>query len=411
MINIRKYVYICQTELPNKRNTKETRMKKAIQFGAGNIGRGFIGAVLEQAGYHVVYADINQQIIDEINEKKKYPVHIMDTKSYDQTITNISAVNSASDSVVEEMLDATIITTAVGLGILPHIAPTIAKALKERIRKKVYTSLNIIACENGIRATSFLKEHIYKNLNEEEIEWCKQHIGFPDCSVDRIVPPLHVDGIDVVVEDYYEWNVEKKAIVGDLPSIPGMVLVNNLMESIERKLFTLNTGHAITAYLGLLKGYKTIDKSIQDEEILKTVRGAMQESGLALISKYGLDKDQHFKYIEKIINRFNNPFLKDDLNRVGRDPLRKLSKDDRLIRPLMTAREYGINTQNIEKGIAAALLYDNPDDPQSIKLQNSIREKGIEKTLSEVADIDINDPVLKEVYHIYTDLSHETIKN
>ena len=54
-------------------------MKKAIQFGAGNIGRGFIGAVLEKAGYHVVFADVNEQIVDRINRDKGYTVQIMDT--------------------------------------------------------------------------------------------------------------------------------------------------------------------------------------------------------------------------------------------------------------------------------------------------------------------------------------------
>ena len=84
------------------------------------------------------------------------------------------------------------------------------------------------------------------------------------------------------------------------------------MAYIERKLFTLNTGHCITAYLGNYKGYKTIDESIADDEIFKTVKKAMQQSGMALVNKYGFDKDAHFKYIDKILNRFKNPYLVDD---------------------------------------------------------------------------------------------------
>ena len=72
--------------------------------------------------------------------------------------------------------------------------------------------------------------------------------------------------LDVVVENYYEWNVEEKAFKGEIPKIEGMNLVDNLMAYIERKLFTLNTGHAITAYFGYLKGYRTIDESINDEK-------------------------------------------------------------------------------------------------------------------------------------------------
>ena len=69
-------------------------MKKAVQFGAGNIGRGFIGALLSQSGYHVVFADVVDKIIDKINEDKTYTVHVMDVECEDQKIENISGVNS-----------------------------------------------------------------------------------------------------------------------------------------------------------------------------------------------------------------------------------------------------------------------------------------------------------------------------
>ena len=130
--------------------------------------------------------------------------------------------------------------------------------------------LNIIACENAVKASSQLKEAVYENLNDEEKAYADKYVGFPDCSVDRIVPPVRLDNpIDVVVENYYEWNVEEASFKGAVPQIEGMNLADNLMAYIERKLFTLNTGHCITAYLGNYKGFKTIDESIADEEIFK----------------------------------------------------------------------------------------------------------------------------------------------
>ena len=178
-------------------------MKRAIQFGAGNIGRGFIGAVLSEAGYHVVFADVNQQIIDRINEDGAYTVHIMDVESRDVRITNISGVNSGSDAIVDEIVRAEMITTAVGLRILPYIAPAIAKGIAARRAAGVESPLNIVACENGIRATSQLKEEVYKHLAAEDAEWAAAHVGFADCSVDRIVPPVRSENpIDVVVENF-----------------------------------------------------------------------------------------------------------------------------------------------------------------------------------------------------------------
>lgn len=380
-------------------------MKKAIQFGAGNIGRGFIGALLSKAGYHVVFADVNTEIINKINSDKKYTIHVMDTICSEEEISNISGVISTSDEIYKEIVEAEIITTAVGPVVLPRIAPTIAKGIALRKEKGIKTYLNVIACENAIKASSQLEEEVKKYLNEEEIEYLKEFVGFPNCSVDRIVPPVKSENIlDVVVENYYEWNVEKSAFKGEIPKIEGMNLVDNLMAYIERKLFTLNTGHAITAYLGYLKGYETIEESIKDEVIYGFVKNAMIESGKGLIAKYNFDEEAHYKYIDKIIDRFKNPYLKDDVARVGREPLRKLNENDRLIKPLITARGFNINTDNLLLGVGAALHYDNKEDSQSVQLQSLINEKGIKASLAEISKISGDTDVLDKIEKYYDEV-------
>ena len=362
-------------------------MKKAIQFGAGNIGRGFIGAVLSEAGYHVVFADVNELVVNKINEDGKYTVAIMDTEYTEQVITNISAVDSRSPELAKEIAQAQVVTTAVGLGILPRIAGALAAGVAERQAQGVTEYLNVIACENGLRASSQLKDHVYSHLTDEQKAYADEYVAFPDCSVDRIVPPIKSENpIDVVVEKFYEWNVERASIKGDL-QMEGMNLADNLIAYIERKLFTLNTGHAITAYLGKLKGLSTIADSIADEEIYTIVKAAMQESGEGLVAKYGFDHDAHFAYIDKIIGRFRNPHLQDDVTRVGREPLRKLSANARLIKPTMTAIEHGFATPNLVLGIGAALHYNNPEDPQSVQLQQAISEVGVAKAFEQFSGV------------------------
>lgn len=380
-------------------------MKKAIQFGAGNIGRGFIGSLLSKAGYHVVFADVNAEIIDKINSDKNYTIHVMDSVCSEEKINDISGVISINNEIYKEIVEAEIITTAVGPVVLPKIAPTIAKGISLRRENGIESYLNIIACENAIEASLQLKEEVKKYLNEEEVMYLEQFVGFPNCSVDRIVPPVKSENIlDVVVENYYEWNVEEKAFKGEIPTIEGMNLVDNLMAYIERKLFTLNTGHAITAYFGYLKGYETIEESIKDEVIYDFVKKAMIESGKGLIAKYNFDEEAHYKYINKIIDRFKNPYLKDDVARVGREPLRKLNENDRLIKPLITARGYNINTDNLLLGVGAALHYDNKEDAQSVKLQSLINEKGIKESLAEISKISDDTDVLDKVEKYYDEV-------
>ncbi len=363
-------------------------MKTAIQFGAGNIGRGFIGMLLAQAGYRVVFADVSEVIIDRLAADQKYTVHVMDTEVEDVEITNITGIMSNGEAIIDEIAKADVLTTAVGLRVLGFIAPTIAKGIQKRIADGSREPLNIIACENAIRATSQLKEHVYGILTEEEKAYCEQYVGFADCSVDRIVPPVRSENpVDVVVEKYCEWNVEKTSLKGEIPEIPGMNLADNLMAYIQRKLFTLNTGHCITAYTGILAGHKTIDQAIADPKIFDLVKAAMTQSGDGLIQKFGFDKEAHYKYIDKIINRFRNPYLKDDVTRVGREPLRKLSADDRLVSPLTTAMSYGLPVDKLVLGIGAALRYHNPEDAQSAELQEKIAAKGVAAAFSEISGV------------------------
>lgn len=363
-------------------------MKQAVQFGAGNIGRGFIGAVLSQAGYHVTFADVNQEVIDRINADKSYTVHVMDVECQDIVISDIDGVNSGTDAIIAPIVNADIITTAVGLRILQFIAPAIAKGITARMKAGETRPLNIVACENGLKASSQLKEHVYKALDAEAAAWADANVGFADCSVDRIVPPVRSENpIDVVVENFYEWNVEEASFVGGAPCIEGMNLASNLIAYIERKLFTLNTGHAITAYLGQRKGYATIDEAIADPEIYAVVKAAMCESGEALVRKYGFDHDAHFKYIDKIIKRFKNPYLKDDVTRVGREPLRKLSDTDRLILPTKTALSYGLPVDNLLKGVAAALHFHNEEDPQAVELQKLIADEGVRNAAAKITGL------------------------
>lgn len=376
-------------------------MSTAIQFGAGNIGRGFIGMLLSQAGYEVIFADVNPTIIDRLHQDKKYTVHIMDVEKEDVEITNVDGVISTGDEIIDKIAEASVITTAVGLTILPRISVTFAKGIEKRMAAGSKEYLNIIACENAIRASSQLKAHVYNDLSDEAKAYADEYVGFPDCAVDRIVPPGENEiPTDVVVEQYFEWDVERGNFAGEIPEIGGMTLVDNLDAYIERKLFTLNTGHCITAYVGKRKGFATIEEAISDKDTFDLVYKAMKQSGAGLVKKHGLDEEAHAAYIDKIINRFKNPYLKDDVTRVGREPLRKLSESDRLVKPTMTAAGFGLPVDALIAGIGAALRYENAEDAQAVELAEKVAEKGPVEAFKEISGVE-DEAILEAVKKAY----------
>ena len=262
--------------------------------------------------------------------------------------------------------------------------------------------LNIIACENGLKATSQLKELTFALLSPEVAAWAEKHVGWPDAAVDRIVPPVRCEvPLDVAVEEYFEWDVERSAFVGAIPAIAGMTPVDNLEAYVERKLFTLNTGHATAAYIGKMKGLGTIGESIADPAVFPVVKAVMQQSGEGLVRKFGFDHDAHFAYIEKILKRFSNPYLKDDVDRVGREPLRKLAPNDRLILPMLTARGFGLPYDKLLLAIGAALHFDNPADPQSVEMLAAIAAEGVAATVVKYTGLAADDPVVAEIEAAY----------
>ena len=91
-------------------------MKQAVHFGAGNIGRGFIGALFSQSGYHVTFVDIAEGIINQLNEEKQYKVILAADEPESLTIVNVSGLNNLTQEaeVIEAIKQADFLTTAIG---------------------------------------------------------------------------------------------------------------------------------------------------------------------------------------------------------------------------------------------------------------------------------------------------------
>ncbi len=374
-------------------------MKTAIHFGAGNIGRGFIGSLLSQAGYRVVFADVNRELVEAIAAAGQYTLRIVGDTVHTETITNVTALANDDERLLAVSTEADLITTAVGPNILVRLAPVVSQFIRRRREDGIERPLNIIACENMVGGSSRLGQEVMKYLGREEREWCRMHIGFPDAVVDRIVPPATdmSDKLAVSVESFHEWTADRKGFVGEFPVLDGLNLTGNLPAYVERKLFTLNTGHSVAAYLGRRAGYTTIRQSVSNPEIRACVRCAMVESGAVLVQRHGFHPAEHAKYVEKILARFDNPWLDDSVDRVGRDPLRKLSANDRFILPMTMAASMGLSYEHLMAGAAAAFCFEPADDPAAADLQRMLRQYGVRETVKRVTGLEEGNPILEDM--------------
>lgn len=370
---------------------------KAVHFGAGNIGRGFVGLLLHEGGYELVFSDVAAPLVDAIDAVDRYTVHEVGEGGRDTVVTGFRAINSAEDpdAVIDEIAGADVVTTAVGPTILRFVAPHIVAGLA--LRDPSSPPLQIMACENAINATDLLRDAMTA-LAGDAWDALSSRAVFANTAVDRIVPAQPAGaGVDVTVEPFFEWAIERPPFGDDPPRIPRAHFVDDLAPYIERKLFTVNTGHATTAYLGARAGIETISDALADPELSAQVQAVLEETSALLAAKHGLDPASLAAYRATILGRFRNAALPDTVWRVGRQPLRKLSRHERFVGPAAEAAERGLGVDALVGAMGAALAFDDTEDAQSVDLQRMLREQDAASFTAAVTGLEPGHPLFAKV--------------
>lgn len=367
---------------------------KAVHFGAGNIGRGFIGEILHKNDFDITFVDINEILIDALNARDSYEIEYADDAHQRLTISGFSGLNNGKEpeAVAQAVAEADIVTTAIGPNILPYIAELIANGIKLRRENDDTRPMDIVACENMIGGTDFLNEKVSAYFDEADRIYVDQYIGFPNAAVDRIVPmQSHEDPLFVSVEPFSEWVIDQTNVKGTQIQLEGVLYVEDLLPYIERKLFSVNTGHATTAYTGKHFGYETIDQSLEDDNVLQQLQAVLAETGALLVEKWGFDPKAHAAYANKIIGRFQNSHISDAITRVARTPIRKLGYDERFIRPIREAKERGLTYDALLSTVAYIFEYNDAGDEQSQELQKMLADQPIDQVIQTVTGLEDTD--------------------
>lgn len=379
---------------------------KAVHFGAGNIGRGFVAEFLHNSGYEVVFCDVMDSVIEQLNASKSYKViQVGSEGTSETTITNYRAINSKLNEaqVIDEITTADIVTCSVGPNILKFIAPVIAKGVDARPNDA--TPIAVIACENAIGATDTLAEHI-KHPNhtpEDRLEDHHERARYANSAIDRIVPAQDPNaGLDVKLEKFYEWVVDRSPFHDHAPpAIKGVKWVDDLIPYIERKLFTVNTGHAAAAYHGYYHKKTTVYDALQEPDIVDEVRKALAETSALIVGKHGIEESEQKAYVEKIIKRIGNPHLEDAVERVGRAPLRKLSRKERFIGPAAELAEEGKPFDALLDAAEMAFRFQNVEgDDESAELAKIMAGNSPEAVVEKVCGLTSSDKLFPHILEV-----------
>ena len=382
---------------------------KAVHFGAGKIGRGFIAELLHDTGYEIVFVDVNEAVNQELNQYHNYYLYVIEENYRRKEIDKVSSLSpvTQAEEVIKAVVDADLVTTAVLADNFSKIAKNLAEGLKERLNAGK-ERINVIPCENAILCGDMLKKEIIKTgmIEEEQLE---QIAAIPNTAVDRMVFGTNRDGRDgIEIGKDHELVIEKDKLADPKQKpIRGAEYTDNLQKFLERKLYVINCGHAWSGYMAYLMGYKIIQDYFAKKTNVEMTRAVMKEVAALVEKKHGFSQEEMEDYVNFALNRFLTPGITDTVERISRAPIRKLGANDRLVGPASQCEKLGLPNELLLKGIAAAFLFDVKTDEQSVELLDYVKENGIEKAVSHFTGIKEGTRMFREIVSNYKSLKEQ----
>ncbi len=391
--------------MKNTGNRQTIDLNEVVIFGAGNIGRSFIGNIFASNGFHLVFVDANRDLVDELNRKKEYRIVIKKNNVPDREVLvrNFTAVHSSDRAaVLDRLVSCRLCVTSVGQGALPKVIPLLAEAVQER-KKHTSFPLDIIIAENIRNGAEYFRQVLTAD-GTEGIE-----AGLVETSIGKMVPimkeeDLRKDPLALYAEEYNTLILDKKGFKNSVPEFPEVKVVDNISAWVDRKLFIHNLGHVSAAYLGFRRDprIELIADLLKDVSLREQVRQVMLQAAAALLKEYPTDftKQDLREHIEDLLFRFQNRALGDTVFRVGRDLRRKLGREDRILGAARLCIKHGLPYEEIITVFLSAFHFRAGDQHGRLfegdrKFFTESEKIGYRRTLVEICGLDpLGDEVL-----------------
>ena len=385
---------------------------KIVIWGAGKIGRGFIGDLFFQAGYQITFIDADKKLTESLGAQGFYTVFNLrsETDQEKKLIDHFSILHYEENERVQAALNSTQLMAVVVFPLaFEDTAKRIAQHIEERRLKKDAPDLDIILCANIHHPEPRFRKLIDSFLSEEGKKYLKQNIGIAESLIIRMaVEPaedmIKEDPFVVMTNGYRILTVDKTALKNKAPELKGIRLTENITAEEIRKMYTYNMIHAVYAYLGKMNNLTTVIEAIQDETIQSTALGALEEVSLGLQKELGFSEAEMNEWNREVLENMANPILKDSINRVGGDPKRKLQKNDRLIGPALLCRKNGIMPYYLTIAIACGYMFTNPEDSSSVEIQDYLKTYDIKNAVRRYSDIHYEVDLIQQVSEKYSKL-------
>ncbi|MBS7008600.1 mannitol dehydrogenase [Anaerostipes sp.] len=374
-------------------------MKQVMIVGAGRLGKGFFGETFDNTGWNIVFLDKDPKVIDELKKTGSYHVEVHRVDSIEER--TVSGYEAYVCDKEYSCMDAFLNTDVIMLPLYPkdfkEAGHYLSKCFIEFYNKQPEKKLTAICVTNKNYLIPGIVESFKEKLPDDVKAWFDTNVAVRDSIIRRGTDASSHYSTEIVTMAVASLLIQTP-VYNDFSDVEWLELNDRIELLKDLKVFAINGPHASTAFWGYLKGYKTIPESEKDEEIAGIIDQVHQEILDMIGQEYDITK-------EELDNLENLPTpmgeIPDSIYRVAFDPIRKLSKGDRLAGAAELCRKHGMSYEAIAKGMAAGFAYSEPKDENAVILQEDIKELGIGEAVHKYTELDKDSPILQKVVEEY----------
>ena len=361
--------------------------KTFVGIGFGPIQSGlFLLEAFQSGNFHrLVVAEVAEDVVRAVRSSNgTYAINVAESdKVRTQVVEGIEILNPADPNDQTELVSAIASAHEISTALpsveffsrgSPSPAELLARGFERRLEQRESEPAVVYAAENHNHAAELLRDEVHQRLSPPHQESLPQHVQFVNTVIgkmsgvvtdrdqiqsDGLQPLVSSDARAVLVEEFNRILVEEIRLSGFQRGLDVFLEKPELAPFEEAKLYGHNAAHALMGYLAQQRGLRFMSE-VRNSDLMETVQDAfLVESGEPLCERYqntdALFTQSGWKaYVDDLLDRMTNPFLNDHVERVIRDPRRKLGWHDRLIGTMRMALESGIEPVNYALGAAAA---------------------------------------------------------
>ncbi len=383
-------------------------MRTLIVWGAGRIGRGFVAPIFrESPDWRVVFVDVDQDLVNALNELGQYTIFRATVSGVAREVVEggFTAIHTdEADKLAALFLeDGLMLDVAVHATEIRRVAHMVAPFIAGRAHEKGNAPLDILMNVNMARPDEAFRAHLTEEFAADEaaLSFLQERTGISGIAAACISPVateemFREDPLALLNNNYPEQAISEGELKGEKPALPRLRLSKDISGEETRKLYTLNMAHALLCYLGLPKGYQTVIQAMRDGELRAIAESALDEACMGLLHAFDFTQEEVDTWRGRVIDLLMNPYIDDNLRRLGADSRRKLARTDRLVGPAMLCLEAGGEPTAIAQAIRAGFDYEN-DDAGTCAVRALAQESGAEAVIAQICGLTVDCPLTQMI--------------